>query len=107
MTQINLSKKQNQIHRHREQTCVYQEAAGSRMDWEFRISICKLLYREETDNKVIRYSTRNYIQYPVINHNGKNVKKKVHICITESLCCKQKLTYYCRSTVLQFKKSPF
>ena len=45
--------------------CVYQEVAGSRMDWEFWISVCKLLYREETDNKVIRYSTRNYIQYPV------------------------------------------
>ena len=28
----------------------------------------------------------NYIQYPVINHNGKNKKKNVHMCINESLC---------------------
>ena len=28
----------------------------------------------------------NYIQYPVINHDGKNMKKNVDICITESLC---------------------
>ena len=79
------------------------------MDWKFWISICKLLHREETDNKVIHYSTRNYIQYPVINRIGKNVKKKVRICINEPLCCKQKLTFYCRSTVLQLKKkkAPF
>ena len=29
--------------------------------------------------------TGNYIQYPVINHNGKNMKKNVYICITETL----------------------
>ena len=33
-------------------------------------------------NKVLLYSTGNYIQYPVINHN-----EKEYICITESLCC--------------------
>ena len=31
-------------------------------------------------------STRNYIEYPVINHNGKEYYK-VSMCLTESLCC--------------------
>ena len=43
--------------------------------------ICKQQY-----NKVLLYSTGNYIQYPVINHNGKEYEKE-YICITESLCC--------------------
>ena len=30
---------------------------------------------------------RNYIQYPVINHSGKEHEKNAFICITESLCC--------------------
>ena len=29
----------------------------------------------------------NYIQYPLINHNEKNMKKNIFICITKSLCC--------------------
>ena len=37
---------------------------------------------------ILLHSTGNYIQYPVINHNGKEFKKKnVYMCITESLCC--------------------
>ena len=42
MTQMNLSKKRKQTHRHREQTCGCQGGEG--MDWEFGISRCKLLY---------------------------------------------------------------
>ena len=38
-------------------------------------------------NEVLLYSTGNYIQYPVINHNGKNMKKNVYTCLTETLCC--------------------
>ena len=49
-------------------------------------------------NKVLLYSTGNYIQYPVINHNGKEYEKEyIYMCIymcvcvymykTESLCC--------------------
>ena len=57
---------------------------------EFGVSRCKLLYREWINHKVLLYSTGNYIQYPVINHNGKEYEKEnVYICkcITESLCC--------------------
>ena len=46
------------------------------MDWEFGISRCKLLYIEWINNKVLLNSTGNYIQYPVINHNGKEYEKE-------------------------------
>ena len=46
------------------------------MDWEFGISKVKLLYMEWINNKVLLYSTGNYIQYPVTNHNGKEYFKK-------------------------------
>ena len=52
------------------------EAGGGGMDWEFEISRCKLLYVEWVNNKVLLYSTGNYIQYPVINHNGKEYEKE-------------------------------
>ena len=60
------------------------------MNWEFGISRCKLLYQyiEWINNKVLMYSTGNYIQYPMINYSRKEYEKEyVYICITESLCC--------------------
>ena len=60
---------------------------GGGKDWEFGIDRCKLLYIEWI-NKALLYSIGNYIQYSVINHNGKEyIKKNVYICTTESLCC--------------------
>ena len=50
---------------------------GGRMEWEFGVSRCKLLYIELINNKVLLYSTGNYIQYPVINHNEKEYKKQI------------------------------
>ena len=41
------------------------------------------LYRME-NNCDLLYSTRNYIQYPIIHHNGKEYEK---IYITKSLFC--------------------
>ena len=38
------------------------------VDRQFGIQRCKLVYTELTDNKVLIYSSGNYIQYPVINH---------------------------------------
>ena len=46
------------------------------MDWDFRVSRCKQLYREWINSKVLLYSTVNYIQYLVINHNGKEYEKE-------------------------------
>ena len=75
MTQMNLSTKQKQTHRHREQIC-QGEGGGEGMDWEFGVNRCKLVYTEWISNKVLLYSTGNYIQYPMINHNGKEYKKE-------------------------------
>ena len=51
------------------------EGGGGEMDQEFGISRYKLLYIGWINNKVLLYSTGNYIQYPVINHNGKETNK--------------------------------
>ena len=55
------------------------------MEWEVGVSRCKLLYIERINNKVLLHSTENYIQYPVINHNGKEYKEKrilyIHIYV--------------------------
>ena len=59
-----------------------EEGVGGGMEWEVGVSRCKLLYMEWINNKVLLYSTENYIQYPMINNKGKE-----YICITESLCC--------------------
>ena len=51
------------------------------MQWEVGIKSYKVLLIEWMDN-VLLYSTRNYTQYPVRNHNGKEYlkKKKKNIC---------------------------
>ena len=49
---------------------------GGGINQEFWISRYKLLYIKQIDNKVPLYSTRSYIQYPVINHNGKEYEKE-------------------------------
>ena len=77
MTQMNVSMKQKQTHRHKEQTCHCQGGGGGGgMEWEFGISRCKLLCRERINNKVLLYSTGNCIQYPMINHTGKEYEKE-------------------------------
>ena len=50
------------------------------MDWEFGISRCKLLCRE-WKNEVLLCRTGNYIQYPVIKHDGKEYEKNVYMYI--------------------------
>ena len=70
MTQINLSMKQKENHKHREQTdgCQGVEAWG----------------RQGLGG----WNQQNYIQYPMINYNEKeHFKKNANIWITESLCC--------------------
>ena len=46
------------------------EGVEGRMEWEFGVSRCKLLYIGWI-NKDLLYSTESYIQYPMINDNGK------------------------------------
>ena len=42
------------------------EGVGGGMEWEAGVSRCKLLYTGCIHNKVLLYSTGNYIQYPMI-----------------------------------------
>ena len=45
---------------------------------EFGISRFQtIIYRVDIKNKVPQYSTGNYTQYPIINHNGKQYCEKV------------------------------
>ena len=69
MTQMNLSMKYKQKFI---TPLVVAKGEGFRggTEWEVGISRCKLLFVEQI-NKVLPYSTENYIQYPMINHNGK------------------------------------
>ena len=73
------------------------------IEWEFEVSGCKLLYTEWINNKVALYGTGNYIQYPVVNHNGKIYKKNAYICITESLCCAAESNTHYKLTICQLK----
>ena len=45
----------------------------------------KLAYIRWIKNKVLLYSTGNYIQHPVTNNNGKEYN--VYTWTAESLCC--------------------
>ena len=58
------------------------EGVGGGMKREVGVSRCKLLCMEWINNKVLLYSTENYIQYPVINHNGKEyIKKRKYVYV--------------------------
>ena len=54
---------------------------------EVGVSRYKLYYVDWISNKAFQYSTEIYIQYPMINHNGQEFKKKnAYMCIIELLC---------------------
>ena len=58
------------------------ERRGWGIDWDFGVSRCKHLHLEWIHNKVLLYSTGNYIKSPGINHNGKEYKKEcMYKCI--------------------------
>ena len=72
MVQTNLSIEKKQTHGHREQTCYCQGGRGGRgVDWEFGISRCRLLHLEWISNEILLYSTGNYIQSLVVEHDGR------------------------------------
>ena len=54
------------------------------MDWEFGVGRYKLLHSEWTNNKVLLYRTGNYVQSPVINHNGKEYLKNIYIRVLKN-----------------------
>ena len=71
------------------------------MDWEFGVSRCKLLHLEWINNKALLYTTGNYIQYPGINHNGKEYKNE---CIYVYNWVTLLYSTDCKSTIIQFFK---
>ena len=96
MTQTNLSTKQKETHRDREQTCGCQgEGFRGGMEWEVGVSWWKLLYMEWINNKVIIYSTESYM--------GKNIKKEcIYIYVLlNHFAVQEKLTQHCKLTILQ------
>ena len=48
-----------------------REVGRGGKDWEFGIGRYKLLYTKWINNKILLYSTGNYIQYLVITYKGK------------------------------------
>ena len=77
---MNLSTKEAQ--RHTEQTCGCQQTCG----WQRRRGLGAwdqqmqtIIYRMNKQPGPSVYSTVKYIQYLVINHNGKEYEKKMHI----------------------------
>ena len=79
-----LSMKQKNGHREQTSGCQGGGVWGG-MEGEVGISRCKLLCIGWIHNKVLLYSTENYIHYTTINHNGKEYLKKE--CMTKSPCC--------------------
>ena len=83
------------------------KGGGGGRNWESGVSRCKLLYIGWINNRVLLYSTGNSIEYPKINHNGKEYEKEcIDIYITESLCCIAEIntTLYINYTSIKFKK---
>ena len=111
MTQINLSMKHKQTYEHRKQACGCQGGGDwGRNEWEDGVSRCKLLYIGWIKKKVPQGLTHtgDYIQYPVINHNGKEYIKKECVCVCVYIYIKlnhfavqKKLTQHCKTIILQ------
>ena len=89
---MNLFTVQKQTHRQREETCGCQGGGGGiGVDREFGVSRCKLLHLERKNDKVLLYSTENYIQSPGQTMSKNNIPKNIYIGITESLCCRAEI----------------
>ena len=75
---MNLSTKQKQICRYREQTCGCQGGKGwGRVKlgvWDQQMQT--IIYRMDKQQGPTVYSTGDYNQYPVINHNGNEYEKE-------------------------------
>ena len=71
--------------RHREQTCGCHEGGSwGEKKWEFGISRCKRLCIGWINNEALQYSTGSCIQYPMINHSGKENEKE---CVLYTCVC--------------------
>ena len=86
----------------RKQTCGSQVEQGGEGQTRLGVGRCKLLHLECINNKGLLYTTRNYIQSPEINYNGKEYfKKGKYVCVKLShFAVQQTLTHtvkeYCK-----------
>ena len=73
-------------------------------DQELGIHRHKLSNTGWINNKVLLYCTGRYSQYLVINLN-----RKEYTCITQSRCCREKLTQHCKPVIvsIHFLKSGY
>ena len=76
MAQMSLSMKQNRLINTQNTSAVAEGmwGIGGEMDWELGLADTNL-YIEWINNKLLLCSTGYYVQYPVINHNGKEYEK--------------------------------
>ena len=84
-----LQNRNRPVHKENRIVVAKGEEDGREMQWEIRASRHKLLDMKGINNKVLLYSTKNYIPCPMISHNGKEYFKKecVYAYMSESLCC--------------------
>ena len=99
MTQINLPMRQKQTHRLRLPRGEAQERDGCGV-WDQQTEA--IIYGMDKQQGPTD-STGNYIQYSVINHNGKEYEKECMICIYKlnHSAVQQKLTQHCKSTIFE------
>ena len=84
MIQINLFTKQKQTHRQRRKKNLRlpEGKGGGGINQEFGFGRYTVLYIKQIKNKVLLYSTGNYIQYLVITYYGKESEKEyIHVYI--------------------------
>ena len=82
-----------------------REGEGSRMDWEFGVSRCKLLHLEWISKDILLYSAGNHTWSPGVDRDVKEYLKRMYICIWLShFAQRQKLAQHCKSTTLYFNK---
>ena len=60
---------------------------GGGIDEELEITRYKLLHIKEINNQILLYSAGNYIQYPIINHDGKYEKEYIYSYIYNEYIC--------------------
>ena len=56
-------------------------------------------------HKAPLYSTGNYIQYPVINHNGKEYEKEYIYIYLNHFAIYQKVAQHYKSVIFQLKRT--
>ena len=86
---MSLSTKQKQTHVENRHGCQSGREVGKGLIESLGLADASH-YIEWINNKVWLYGTEKHIQYPVVNHNGKECEKEcihIYIHMIESLCC--------------------